>query len=105
MLLEMNPINPQKRMVDQVVDLLKRGGVIAYPTDTQYGIGCDIMNKRAIEKIYLLKVLNEHRWNVKAAAEAFPGWRRTTPLSRSRYLFRLKELLEVSFLANPDSLA
>ncbi len=55
MLLEMNPINPQKRMVDQVVDLLKRGGVIAYPTDTQYGIGCDIMNKKAIERVYQIK--------------------------------------------------
>ncbi|MBW2011865.1 MAG: threonylcarbamoyl-AMP synthase, partial [Deltaproteobacteria bacterium] len=35
--------------------ILKKGGVIAYPTDTYYGIGCDIMNKKAIERIYLLK--------------------------------------------------
>jgi tRNA threonylcarbamoyl adenosine modification protein (Sua5/YciO/YrdC/YwlC family) len=38
-----------------VVDVLKRGGIIAYPTDTYYGIGCDIMNKKSIEKIYQLK--------------------------------------------------
>ena len=38
-----------------MVEILKQGGIIAYPTDTIYGIGCDIMNKRAIEKIYQLK--------------------------------------------------
>ena len=55
MLLEINPINPQPRRINQVVELLKRGGVIAYPTDTQYGIGCDIMNKKAIERVYQIK--------------------------------------------------
>ena len=55
MLLEINPINPPQRKIDQVVDLLRRGGVIAYPTDTIYGIGCDIMNKKAIERIYQIK--------------------------------------------------
>lgn len=38
-----------------MVDILKEGGVIAYPTDTIYGIGCDILNKKALEKIYLIK--------------------------------------------------
>ena len=38
-----------------MVDVLQRGGIIAYPTDTYYGIGCDIMNKKSIEKIYQLK--------------------------------------------------
>jgi tRNA threonylcarbamoyl adenosine modification protein (Sua5/YciO/YrdC/YwlC family) len=55
MLFKINPINPQERLLSKVVDMLKRGGIIAYPTDTFYGIGCDIMNKKAIEKIYLLK--------------------------------------------------
>jgi tRNA threonylcarbamoyl adenosine modification protein (Sua5/YciO/YrdC/YwlC family) len=55
MLFKINPINPQERLLSKVVDILKRGGIIAYPTDTFYGIGCDIMNKKAIEKIYLLK--------------------------------------------------
>jgi len=54
-LLEINPINPPQRKIDRVVDLLRRGGVIAYPTDTIYGIGCDIMNKKAIERIYQIK--------------------------------------------------
>ena len=55
MLIEINTKNPQQRLITQVVDVIKRGGIIAYPTDTYYGIGCDIMNKKAIEKIYLLK--------------------------------------------------
>jgi len=55
MLLHINHDNPQQRLIDQVVDILKRGGIIAYPTDTYYGIGCDIMNKKAIERIYQLR--------------------------------------------------
>ena len=55
MLIGINPDNPQQRLVDQVVQLLRRGGIIAYPTDTYYGIGCDIMNKKAIERIYQLR--------------------------------------------------
>ena len=54
-MIEINPTNPQERLIRKVVDILKKGGVIAYPTDTHYGIGCDIMNKKAIEKIYRLK--------------------------------------------------
>ncbi len=55
MILEINPENPQPRLIARVVDLLMKGGIIAYPTDTTYGIGCSIYNKRGIERIYLLK--------------------------------------------------
>ncbi|MCP3923978.1 MAG: threonylcarbamoyl-AMP synthase [Desulfobacterales bacterium] len=55
MILKINEENPQERLVDKVTDILKKGGVIVYPTDTCYGIGCDIMNKKAIEKVYKLK--------------------------------------------------
>jgi tRNA threonylcarbamoyl adenosine modification protein (Sua5/YciO/YrdC/YwlC family) len=55
MLLKINPRNPQMRLIDKVTDLLKKGDLIAYPTDTHYGIGCDIMNKKAIEKVYKLR--------------------------------------------------
>jgi tRNA threonylcarbamoyl adenosine modification protein (Sua5/YciO/YrdC/YwlC family) len=55
MLIQINPQNPQPRLIRKVVDTLRDGGVIAYPTDTFYGIGCDIMSKRAIERIYQLK--------------------------------------------------
>jgi len=55
MLLVINGENPQPRLIAKVVDILKRGGVIAYPTDTTYGIGCSIMNKKGIERIYSIK--------------------------------------------------
>jgi len=54
-LLEINPTNPPQRKINQAVEVLKRGGVIAYPTDTLYGIGCDITNKKAIERVYQIK--------------------------------------------------
>jgi tRNA threonylcarbamoyl adenosine modification protein (Sua5/YciO/YrdC/YwlC family) len=55
MLLKINQENPQARLVSQVVDTLKQGGVIAYPTDTTYGIGCNIFNNRGIKNIYQIK--------------------------------------------------
>lgn len=59
MLIQINDKNPQGRLISNVVDILNKGGIIAYPTDTYYGIGCDIMNKKAIEKIYQLKQRNK----------------------------------------------
>jgi len=61
MLIHINPNNPQQRLIEQVVQLLRRGGIIAYPTDTYYGIGCDILNKKAIERIYQLRQRNKKK--------------------------------------------
>ena len=61
MLLEINPINPQERLINQVVDYLKKGAIIAYPTDTFYGIGCDLMNKKAIEMVYRIKQRSKNK--------------------------------------------
>jgi tRNA threonylcarbamoyl adenosine modification protein (Sua5/YciO/YrdC/YwlC family) len=47
--------NPQQRLIDKVAEALRKEGIIAYPTDTVYGIGCDIFCKKAIEKIFLIK--------------------------------------------------
>ena len=55
MLLEINPINPQERLINQVVQRLKEGAVICYPTDTGYGIGCDLFNQKAIKQLMQLK--------------------------------------------------
>jgi tRNA threonylcarbamoyl adenosine modification protein (Sua5/YciO/YrdC/YwlC family) len=55
MLLEINPDNPQPRLISKVVETLKNGGVVAYPTDTTYGIGCSIFSKKGIERIYQIK--------------------------------------------------
>jgi len=61
MLISINPQTPQERLIKQAVEVLKEGGVIAYPTDTNYGIGCDIMNKKAIENIYRLKQRSKYK--------------------------------------------
>jgi tRNA threonylcarbamoyl adenosine modification protein (Sua5/YciO/YrdC/YwlC family) len=55
MLLSINPQNPQGRLIKRVGELLDQGGLIAYPTDTFYGIGCDLFNKKGIQLIHKLK--------------------------------------------------
>jgi tRNA threonylcarbamoyl adenosine modification protein (Sua5/YciO/YrdC/YwlC family) len=55
MIIAINPKNPQMRLIRKVVDVLKEGGVIGYPTDTIYGVGCNLFNPEAIRKIHRLK--------------------------------------------------
>ncbi|MBW1668553.1 MAG: threonylcarbamoyl-AMP synthase [Deltaproteobacteria bacterium] len=55
MIISINPENPQKRLINKVAKVLDEGGLIAYPTDTFYGIGCDLMNKKGIQLIHKLK--------------------------------------------------
>lgn len=54
MIIQINPDHPQPRQIDQVTEILKSGGLVAYPTDTVYGIGCDIFNKQAVERLQQL---------------------------------------------------
>ncbi len=55
MLLAINLDHPEPRKIRKAVDVLEQGGVIAYPTDTVYGLGCDLTNKHAIERLYAIK--------------------------------------------------
>ncbi len=54
-ILDIHPDNPQQRYVDQVLEYLRQGGLLAYPTDTCYGLGCSILEKKAIDQIYRMK--------------------------------------------------
>lgn len=56
--------NPNEKSIQQVVDILKKGGVIIYPTDTVYGIGCDITNQKAIEKVCEIRGLKADKANL-----------------------------------------
>jgi tRNA threonylcarbamoyl adenosine modification protein (Sua5/YciO/YrdC/YwlC family) len=56
MIIEIHPEHPQARNISRVADSLKNGGIIAYPTDTTYGIGCSIRCKKSIERIYQMKM-------------------------------------------------
>ena len=51
MLLQIHPKNPPPRLIKQIVESLQQGGVIIYPTDTVYGLGCDILQQKAVERI------------------------------------------------------
>lgn len=55
MRLEIHPQHPEPRKIQRAVEAMRDGGVIAYPTDTVYGIGCDITQKRAVDKVYAIK--------------------------------------------------
>ena len=55
-LLSIHPQNPEPRKINRTVEVLQKGGVIIYPTDTIYGIGCDLMNRRAVAR--LCQVMN-----------------------------------------------
>lgn len=55
MLLPIHPEHPEPRKIARAVEILERGGVIAYPTDTVYGLGCDFTQKKAIDRLYQIK--------------------------------------------------
>lgn len=56
--------NPNPKSISQVVDILRKGGVIIYPTDTIYGIGCDITNPKAIERVCQIRGLKPEKANL-----------------------------------------
>jgi tRNA threonylcarbamoyl adenosine modification protein (Sua5/YciO/YrdC/YwlC family) len=58
MLVKIYPENPNPREIQKVVEVLKSGGIVIYPTDTVYGLGCDINNSRAVERIAKIKGLD-----------------------------------------------
>ncbi|MCH2270203.1 MAG: threonylcarbamoyl-AMP synthase [SAR324 cluster bacterium] len=61
MLLSINPINPQPRLIQRVVDVLQNDGIIIYPTDTVYGLGCSIFSKKAMKRLYQIKKMNQKK--------------------------------------------
>ncbi len=62
--LSIHPDNPQPQRIAEVIECLKNGGLIVYPTDTVYGIGCDLTNKHAIEKLCRIKGIKPEKINL-----------------------------------------
>jgi tRNA threonylcarbamoyl adenosine modification protein (Sua5/YciO/YrdC/YwlC family) len=60
-LLSIHPINPEPRKIERVVALLQKGGIIVYPTDTIYGVGCDLLNRRAVERLCHILEIKPHK--------------------------------------------
>ncbi|RVU03185.1 threonylcarbamoyl-AMP synthase [Mucilaginibacter limnophilus] len=63
MLIKIYPENPNEKAIEQVVQVLRKGGIIIYPTDTVYGLGCDITNHRAIERICRIRNIKPEKAN------------------------------------------
>ena len=61
MLLSINPVNPNPLRVKKVVDVLKNDGIIIYPTDTVYGLGCSIFSKKAMKRLLKIKKVNQKK--------------------------------------------
>lgn len=64
MLIKIYPENPNPKAIEQIVEVLKKGGLIIYPTDTVYGLGCDITNQKAIEKICKIRGIKPEKANL-----------------------------------------
>jgi tRNA threonylcarbamoyl adenosine modification protein (Sua5/YciO/YrdC/YwlC family) len=64
MLITVHPKDPQQRLIKQIADCLRSGGVIIYPTDTVYGLGCDIFQPKAVERICRIKGLDPAKANL-----------------------------------------
>lgn len=64
MLIKIYPENPNPREIDKVTEVLRDGGLVIYPTDTVYAIGCDALNVRAVEKICHMKGINPQKSNL-----------------------------------------
>jgi tRNA threonylcarbamoyl adenosine modification protein (Sua5/YciO/YrdC/YwlC family) len=63
MLLHVHPVDPQPRQIKTIVECLRDGGIIIYPTDTIYGLGCDISQHKAVEKIARIKNIDPSKAN------------------------------------------
>lgn len=63
-LININPENPQENKIDEAVRILSKGGIIIYPTDTVYALGCDIHNQKAIEKLCRIKGVKVEKTNL-----------------------------------------
>jgi tRNA threonylcarbamoyl adenosine modification protein (Sua5/YciO/YrdC/YwlC family) len=62
--LKIHPQNPEGRKINHVVETLRRGGIIVYPTDTIYGIGCDLMNRKSIERLCQIMDIKPQKLNL-----------------------------------------
>lgn len=52
---DLHPVTPQQRLIHKAAEIIKNGGIIIYPTDTVYGLGCDIFNKQALKRLFQIK--------------------------------------------------
>jgi tRNA threonylcarbamoyl adenosine modification protein (Sua5/YciO/YrdC/YwlC family) len=64
-----HPENPEPRKVRQVAEILRQGGFVIYPTDTVYGIGCDLHNRKAVDRLCQLRKIKPQKMNLSFICE------------------------------------
>lgn len=62
--IQIHPQNPQENKIEEIVEMLRKGAVIIYPTDTVYGIGCDVHHQKAVERVCQIKNINPAKINL-----------------------------------------
>ena len=86
MIIKINPLNPNPRSIANVVECLKDGGTIIYPTDTIYGIGCDIFQQKAVKKIAKIKNIDLKKQNFSFVCSSLSQLSHfTLPVNRNTY--------------------
>ena len=92
MLIKIYPENPNPREIDKVIDVLRDGGLVIYPTDTVYAIGCDALNVRAVEKICQMKGINPQKSNLSIICYDLSNLSEYAKVSNSAFKLMKKNL-------------
>lgn len=89
-IIEVDPVHPQPRTIERAAQVLEEGGLVAYPTDTYYGVGCDLLSKKAIDRLYGVK----NRDRKKALAILCPDLSDVSKYARvSNFAYRIMRQL------------
>jgi len=104
MYLHIHPEDPQQRNINTVVEILKKGGVIIYPTDTIYGLGCDIFDQKAIQRICRIKDINPAKAQLSFVCYDLSDMSKyIRPIPTATYrLLRYQLLGPYTFILNPS---
>ena len=92
MLIKIYPENPNSREIDKVIGVLRDGGLVIYPTDTVYAIGCDALNVRAVEKICQMKGINPQKSNLSIICYDLSNLSEYAKVSNSAFKLMKKHL-------------
>ena len=92
MLVKIYPENPNSKEIDRVTNILKDGGIIIYPTDTVYAIGCDALNVRAVERICRIKNINPQKANLSIICYDLSNLSQYVKVSNSHFKLMKKNL-------------
>ena len=92
MLIKIYPENPNPREIERIIKTLRDGGLIIYPTDTVYAIGCDALNVRAVERICKLKGVNPQKNNLSIICSDFSNLSEYAQVSNTAYKIMKRNL-------------